>query len=86
MRCIVGLTLFLVLYFGSCRILGNSVAAQALRNRQTCSQKGAYLIGLEAVKKYHALVAVGAGAAALLACSVHTLLMKTSDRDVHYWQ
>jgi hypothetical protein len=85
MRCIVGLTLFLVLYFGSCRILYEGVTAMTFRSGHGYSQREAQRAGAEAVRKYHALVAVGAGAASLLACSVPTLLTKMSQRDVH-WQ
>jgi len=67
MRCIIGLVLFVVLYLGSCALLGEAVTAMTLRSGQAYSQKAAKLAGTEAVRKYHALVAVGAGAVTLLA-------------------
>jgi hypothetical protein len=84
MRCLVGLVLFLVLYFGSCRVIGEVVAAMTLRSGQGYSRRGAELAAFEFVHTYHALIAVGAGALTLLACSLPTLLLKMGQREE--WQ
>jgi hypothetical protein len=81
MRCLVGLVLFAALYLGSCQVVGEGVAAMTFRSQQRHSQREAQLAGAEAVKKYHALLAVGSGAAAIFACSLPTLLTKISQRD-----
>jgi hypothetical protein len=85
MRCFVGFVLFVVLYFGSLKVLSEGVAAMSLRSGQAYSQREAQRVGTAVAQKYHALVAVGAGVAALLACAVPTLLIKMSERDVD-WQ
>ena len=51
MRCLVGLALFLVFYFGSCKIVGDVVAAITLRSGQGYSQRGAQFVGAEFVHK-----------------------------------
>ena len=63
----MGFVLFVVLYFGSCIILGEIVQKKSGRAAKA-----------EALRKYHALVAVGAGVVTLLCCSVPTLLEKAS--------
>jgi hypothetical protein len=63
MRCIAGLALFLALYFGSCTILAGAV-------RSSSGPR----VGAEALRKYHALVAVGAGAVYLAVCTVPGVL------------
>jgi hypothetical protein len=70
MRCVIGFVLFVVLYFGSCSILGAVV-------RKTSGPSAS----AEALRKYHALVAVGAGAVSLLACSLPTMLARASRRE-----
>lgn len=85
MRCFVGVILFLVLYFGSCHLLREGVAAMTFRSGQGYTQKESQRAGTQAVKKYHALVAVGTGLVALLACSLPSLLLKMSERQPE-WQ
>jgi len=70
MRCVLGFVLFVVLYFGSCTILGGIV-------RKTSGQAAE----VEVVRKYHALVAVGAGVVTLFCCSVPTLLARASQSE-----
>jgi hypothetical protein len=70
MRCVLGFVLFVVLYFGSCAILDGIV-------RKTSGRAAA----VEVIRKYHALVAVGAGIVTLLCCSVPTLLERASRRE-----
>ena len=70
MRCVLGLVLFVVLYFGSCTILAEIVNKTSGRAAK-----------IEALRKYHALVAVGAGVVTLLCCSVPTLLERASRRE-----
>ncbi len=67
MRCIGGFVLFVALYFSSCTILGGIVR----------TNYGA-AAGAEALRKYHALVAVGAGVASLFACSLPGILARKS--------
>ena len=67
MRCVAGFVLLVVLYFCSCIMLDGIV-------RKTSGQRAA----AEALRKYHALVAVGAGVVTLFACSVPTLLARAS--------
>lgn len=67
MRCIAGLALFLALYFSSCTIL-----AGVVRNTSGAAA------GAEALRKNHALLAVGAGAVSLVACSLPGILAKKS--------
>jgi hypothetical protein len=70
MRCVLGFVLFVVLYFGSCTTLGGIV-------RQTSGRAAE----VEVLRKYHALVAVGAGVISLFCCSVPTLLERASRRE-----
>lgn len=77
MRCIVGVVLFLVLYFGGCNVLGAAVAAR----HGGYSHRAAATAGAQAVTKYHALVAVGVGVVAILGCSLPTLLLKYGQRN-----
>jgi hypothetical protein len=81
MRCVIGVVLFVVLYFGSCKLLGEIVSARSSANNPRQSQKAARSAGAKAVTKYHALVAVGAGAVSLLACSLPWLIGKMQQRD-----
>ena len=70
MRCVIGFVLFVVLYFGSCTTLGEIVRKTSGRAAEA-----------EVLRKYHALVAVGAGIVSLFCCSVPTLLAKASQRE-----
>ncbi len=81
MRCIVGLVLFLFLYFGSCKLLREIAGAMAVANDPAHSQRVGRAVGARAVKKYHALVAVGAGAVAFLSFSLPVLLVRSSERN-----
>jgi hypothetical protein len=69
MRCVLGFVLFVVLYFGSCTTLGEIVRKTSGRAAE-----------VEVLRKYHALVAVGAGIVTLFCCSVPTLLARASQR------
>jgi len=71
MRCFVGFALFVVLYFGSCMLLGEVVRKTSGRAAQA-----------EVLRKYHALVAVGCGVVTLLCCSVPTLLARAAQSDL----
>jgi hypothetical protein len=57
MRCVLGFVLFVVLYFGSCTTLGEIVRKTSGRAAEA-----------EVLRKYHALVAVGAGVFTLFCC------------------
>jgi hypothetical protein len=70
MRCVLGFVLFVVLYFGSCTILGGIVRKTSGRAAEA-----------DVLRQYHALVAVGAGVVTLLGCSVPTLLERASRRE-----
>jgi hypothetical protein len=65
MRCFIGFALFLVLFFGSCATL-----------KAVTTKTSGPLAAAEVLRKYHAAVAVGAGAATLLLCSLPTLLSR----------
>jgi ATP/ADP translocase len=67
MRCIAGLALFIALYFSSCTIL-----AGVFRNTSGAAASA------EELRKYHALLAVGAGAMSLVACTLPGILAKKS--------
>jgi hypothetical protein len=76
MRCVAGLALFLVLYFSSSTILRGVV-------RNTSGAEAA----ADAIRKYHALVAVAAGAVSLGACILPgALLRKSQDAEWREWQ
>ncbi len=76
MRCIAGLALFLALYVSSCTILGGVVRTNY-----------GGIAGAEAVRKYHALVAVGAGAVSLAICVLPGILLKKSQQaELRYWE
>jgi hypothetical protein len=70
MRCVAGFVLFVTLYFSSCIMLDGIV-------RKTSGRVAA----AEALRKYHALIAVGAGVVTLLCCSVPTLLARASQSE-----
>ena len=85
MRCVIGLVLFVVLYFGSCHVTGEVIGAWTLHNQQGYSATGARELGSQFVGKYHALIAVGAGMVTLLACSLPTMLLRKSEREAEAW-
>ncbi len=74
MRCITGVALFLVLYFGSCWLLGEIVRTTAIRNDPRHSTWAGQSAKADVLKKYHALVAVGAGVASIAGCALPTVL------------
>lgn len=80
MRCVVGVVLFVVLYFGGLQLLGEIVTARAIAN-DGYSQKAARTAGAKVVSKYHAVVAVGAGVLAIVGCSLPTMLIRLSERS-----
>ena len=84
MRCIIGLTLFAILYVSSCKVLYQGVATRTLHSGQGSSQQDAHLAGADALRKYHPLLALGAGGAAIVACSVPALLVKMNQRHTHW--
>ncbi len=81
MRCIVGVVLFGVLYFGSCALLGEIVRARAVTNHPLHSQKVGTKTRARVLKKYHALVAVGAGVVTIVGCSLPSVLLRMSERS-----
>ena len=70
MRCIAGFVLFVVLYFSSCFTLDGIVRKNSGR-----------VAAAEAIRKYHALVAVASGVVTLLCCSLPTLLARADHRE-----
>ena len=68
MRCLAGFVIFVVLYFGSCHLLGVIVAKNAIDNPE--------LAAFNAVNKYHAILEGGSGLIAICACCLPTLLAK----------
>ena len=86
MRCLLGFVMFVVLYFGSCSVLGEVVAAMTLKSGQGYSERGAQKVGKEFVYKYHAVVAVATGIVTLLTCCLPTLAAKMSEREADAWQ
>ena len=81
MRCVLGLALFLALYFGSCKLLGRVTREWAIANDARHSQWLGRAEEYRVLKKYHALVAVGAGAVSLLACGLPTLLTRRNSHE-----
>ena len=53
MRCMIGLVLFVVIYFGGCKLLG-AVAGAVAANDPRRSQWVAQEAGKKAMAKYHA--------------------------------
>ena len=74
MRCIIGFALFVALYFGSCKVLGEATRRAA-----------GPLAQAHVLKKYRALVAVGAGGVSLFICSLPTLVSRSRDIDDLCW-
>jgi hypothetical protein len=85
MRCLAGFALFIVLYLGGCALLAGVSGGMAVGNGSRNSQWLGRVSKVPVVKKYHALVAVGAGAASLLACSLPTLLARKSRSQHDEW-
>src|SRR5687768_20711 len=81
MRCIIGLVLFLVLYFGTCSQLDDIVAGVLQLNDPNYSRAAAMSVGAGVVKKYHAVVAVVVGLVTLLGCALPSLLSGRSEAE-----
>ena len=79
MRCIIGLVLFLVLYFGSLKVLGEISTAVAMRNDPGMSQRRR-AIGNRTMSKYHAILAAGSLVIAIGGCALPTILLKRNER------
>jgi hypothetical protein len=76
MRCIAGLALFLALYFSSCTILSGAV--------RTNSGRAA---AAEALRKYHAPIAVAAGLISFAVCSLPGILArKSQEAEWREWE
>jgi hypothetical protein len=73
-RCIAGIVLFLVLYFGSCWFLGEVVRATTIRNDPRHSASAGQRAKADVLKRYHALVAVAAGIVTIAGCALPTTL------------
>ncbi len=84
MRCIAGLVLFVVLYFGGCMVLAGIAGELKVGNGSRNSGLFNRVAEASIVKKYHALMAVGAGAASLAICCLPTLLASTKGNDEWY--
>jgi hypothetical protein len=74
MRCFIGFVMFLVLYFGGCATL-----------KAVVTKASGPWVGAQAVTKYHAAVAVGAGIVSLHMCSLPTLLSRPRNIDELYY-
>jgi hypothetical protein len=79
MRCAIGVTMFIVLYFGGCFLLVQGVTAMTLRSGHC--RASAQVAAKEAMRIYHAPIAVGVGLLTLLTCSAPTILLKMSRRS-----
>jgi hypothetical protein len=84
MRCIAGIVVFIVLYFGSCWLLGEMAQAVAIRNDPGHSVFAGRQAKADVLKRYHALVAVGAGTVTILGCALPTIL--ASRRHEEWYQ
>ena len=73
MRCVIGVVLFVVLYFGGCMVLNEAVTAHSGK-----------VAAARVLKTYHAPVAVAAGLVAIIGCSLPTVLLRKSERSE--WQ
>jgi len=80
MRCVIGIVLFIVLYFGSLNVVGEIVKARALANDPAHSQRLAQRARHEALRKWHAALAVGAGVVAITVCALPTVLARMNER------
>ena len=70
MRCVVGLVLFIVLYFGSCRVLSEAVT---VRHGKATAQR--------VLKTWHAPIAVAVGLITITGCTLPWLLMRMNERN-----
>jgi hypothetical protein len=76
MRCLAGFALFVILYFSSCTILRGAV-----------DRASGPWAAADALRKYHALLAVAAGAVSLTACVLPgVLLRKSREADLREWR
>lgn len=82
MRCIAGFVVFVALYFSSCIILGGVARTISLAHGNSPSV--ARGMEFEAKRKWHALVAVGAGAASIFICCLPSILQKRCKQDEWY--
>jgi hypothetical protein len=80
MRCVIGLVVFLVLYFGSLKLLSEFSTAIALRNDPGMSQRTARAIGNRTMQKYHAILMAGSLVIAIGGCALPTILLKRNER------
>jgi hypothetical protein len=69
MRCVAGLALFLALYFSSCTILSGAVRSNSGPSAAA-----------ETLRKYHAAIAVVAGATSFAVCSLPGILARKSQQ------
>lgn len=81
MRCILGFVLFVVLYFGSCNLLGEIVRARAVANDPAHSQRLAQKARHEFLRVWHAPLAVAAGVVAIGVCALPSVLIKMNERS-----
>lgn len=81
MRCVIGIVLFIVLYFGSLNVVGEIVRARALANDPAHSQRLAQRARHEALRKWHAALATGAGIIAITVCALPTVLSRVAERS-----
>jgi hypothetical protein len=76
MRCVAGLALFLALYFSSCNILSGAVRSNS-----------GPTAAAEALRKYHAAIAVAAGVVSLtLCCLPGVLARKSQEAEWREWE
>lgn len=73
--------LFIVLYFGSCNLLGEVVRARALANDPAHSQRLAQRARAEALRVWHAPLAVAAGVVAIAVCALPAVLTRMNERS-----
>ncbi len=81
MRCVIGIVLFIVLYFGSCNLLGEVVRARTLAIDPAHSQPLAQQARAEALRVWHAPLAVTAGLMVIAVCSLPTVLTRMNERS-----
>lgn len=80
MRCIIGIVLFIVLYFGSCNLLGEIVRVRTLASDPAHSQRLAQKARHEFLRVWHAPLAVGAGLVAIGVCALPSVLVRMNER------
>jgi hypothetical protein len=79
MRCVIGIVLFIVLYFGSCNLLGEVVKARALANDPARSERLAQRARYQFLQNWHAALATGAGLVAISACALPSVLVRMNE-------